>query len=196
MCSYNRVNGVYACENDYLLNQVLKQDWGFKGYVMSDWGAVHSTVPAANAGLDQQSGHAVRQVADYFGAPLKEAVAKRLGAAGAPGRHGAPRLRAMFASGVVDHPVAPAPKTIDFAAHAPVTAGCEEGMVLLKNDKQRAAAAEKAREADRRHRRPCGRRRAGRRRLLAGVSGRRQCGAGNRADQAGPARWCISRPRR
>jgi len=37
MCSYNRVNGAYACENDYLLNQVLKRDWGYKGYVMSDW---------------------------------------------------------------------------------------------------------------------------------------------------------------
>ncbi|MEG8046679.1 glycoside hydrolase family 3 N-terminal domain-containing protein [Sphingomonas aerolata] len=38
MCSYNRVNGHYACENDWLLNTVLKKDWGFKGYVMSDWG--------------------------------------------------------------------------------------------------------------------------------------------------------------
>ena len=38
MCSYNRVNGAYACENDWLLNKVLKSDWGFKGYVMSDWG--------------------------------------------------------------------------------------------------------------------------------------------------------------
>ena len=38
MCSYNRVNEVYACENDYLLNQVLKKDWGFPGWVMSDWG--------------------------------------------------------------------------------------------------------------------------------------------------------------
>ena len=37
MCAYNRVNEVYACENDYLLNQVLKKDWGFKGWVMSDW---------------------------------------------------------------------------------------------------------------------------------------------------------------
>jgi beta-glucosidase len=47
----------YACENSYLLNDVLKRDWGFKGFVMSDWGATHSTVAAANNGLDQQSGH-------------------------------------------------------------------------------------------------------------------------------------------
>ncbi len=52
MCSYNRVNGDYACENDFLLNQVLKKDWGFKGFVLSDWGGTHSTVKAALAGLD------------------------------------------------------------------------------------------------------------------------------------------------
>ncbi len=54
MCSYNRVNGVYACENSYLLNDVLKNDWGFQGWVMSDWGATHSTVNAALSGLDQE----------------------------------------------------------------------------------------------------------------------------------------------
>src|SRR6202789_1397299 len=53
MCSYNLVNNDYACENDYLLNQVLKKDFGFKGFVLSDWGATHSTVKAALAGLDQ-----------------------------------------------------------------------------------------------------------------------------------------------
>ena len=52
MCSYNRINGDYACENDYTLNQVLKHDWGFKGFVLSDWGGTHSTVKAALAGLD------------------------------------------------------------------------------------------------------------------------------------------------
>ena len=47
MCAYNRVDGIYACENDYLLNQVLKKDFKFKGWVLSDWGAIHSTVKAA-----------------------------------------------------------------------------------------------------------------------------------------------------
>jgi beta-glucosidase len=56
MCAYNQVNGVYSCENDWLLNQVLKGDWRFPGFVMSDWGAVHSTVRSALAGLDQESG--------------------------------------------------------------------------------------------------------------------------------------------
>ena len=54
MCSYNRINGVYACENPTLLNTVLKQQFGFPGFVMSDWGGTHSTVPAANAGLDME----------------------------------------------------------------------------------------------------------------------------------------------
>jgi len=52
MCSYNKVNGDWACENDYLLNQLLKKTWGFKGVVVSDWNATHSTAKAAMAGLD------------------------------------------------------------------------------------------------------------------------------------------------
>jgi beta-glucosidase len=52
MCAYNRVNGSYMCENDRLLNRILKQEWGFTGFVTSDFGATHSTVASANAGLD------------------------------------------------------------------------------------------------------------------------------------------------
>jgi len=51
MCAYNRVNGVYACENPGLLEQTLRRDWGFRGLVMSDWGATHSTAPAMRAGF-------------------------------------------------------------------------------------------------------------------------------------------------
>ncbi|MBV8442645.1 MAG: glycoside hydrolase family 3 protein [Hyphomicrobiales bacterium] len=56
MCAYNEVNGVYSCENDWLLDRVLKADWRYPGFVMSDWGAVHSTIRSAVAGLDQESG--------------------------------------------------------------------------------------------------------------------------------------------
>ena len=52
MCSYNRVNGVYASENPWLLTDVLRGEWGFKGYVMSDWGAVSDRVAGVAAGLD------------------------------------------------------------------------------------------------------------------------------------------------
>jgi len=52
MCSYNRVNGVYASENRWLLTDVLRNEWGFEGYVMSDWGAVADRVKGVHAGLD------------------------------------------------------------------------------------------------------------------------------------------------
>ncbi|MDQ1919209.1 beta-glucosidase family protein [Massilia pseudoviolaceinigra] len=133
MCSYNRLNGVYGCESDYLLNQVLKKDWDFKGWVMSDWGAVHSTIPAANAGLDQQSGMPFDR-ADYFGPPLKEAVLNGWVPQARMDDMARRVLHAMFEHGVVDHPVAPAPGTIDFKANAAVSLkDAQEGMVLLKN---------------------------------------------------------------
>lgn len=68
MCSYNRINGDYGCEHDFLLNKVLKGDWAYPGWVMSDWGGVHSTVKAAMGGLDQQSAHTFDKQ-DFFGAP-------------------------------------------------------------------------------------------------------------------------------
>ena len=52
MCSYNRINGVYASENPWLLTDVLRKEWGFEGYVMSDWGAVSNRVAGVAAGLD------------------------------------------------------------------------------------------------------------------------------------------------
>jgi beta-glucosidase len=69
MCSYNKINGDFACENQYILNDVLKKDFNFKGFVLSDWGGTHSTVKAAKAGLDMEMpGH------EYFGDALKKAV--------------------------------------------------------------------------------------------------------------------------
>ena len=83
MCSYNKIDGDYACENDYTLNQVLKKDFAFKGWVLSDWMGTHSTTKAALAGLDQEM-----PGDQYFGAALEESCAGRIGAAGAGGRHG------------------------------------------------------------------------------------------------------------
>lgn len=133
MCSYNRVGGTYGCEHDGLLNRVLKRDWGFKGYVMSDWGAVHSTIPAALAGLDQQSGYPFDK-SPYFGAALKEAVEN--------GHVPQARLDdmvrrilwALAAHGVLEHPVSVQDKRIDYRQHARIAqAGAEEGIVLLRN---------------------------------------------------------------
>jgi len=56
MSAYNKVNGYWCSENEFLLNKVLKEEWGFKGAVISDWGGVHHTVEAANKGLDIEMG--------------------------------------------------------------------------------------------------------------------------------------------
>jgi beta-glucosidase len=137
MCAYNRINGDYACEHEYLLNEVLKKDWKYTGYVMSDWGATHSTIPAALRGLDQQSGYPFDK-SDYFNAPLKEAVVNRHVPEARLNDMVKRITRTMFAHGVVEHPVAKPGSDdagIDFAAHGKITqADAEEAIVLLKND--------------------------------------------------------------
>ena len=130
MCAYNRINGTYACENPALLSGALKHDWGYPGWVMSDWGAVHSLASAA-AGLDQESGQeADRQV--FFDAPLTAAVAS--GQIPAARVHDMARrvLRSLFAQGMIDHPLAPG--RLDTRADSAVSGRvAEQAIVLLKN---------------------------------------------------------------
>ncbi len=131
MCAYNRVNGVYSCENNFLLNQVLKGDWHYPGYVMSDWGGVHSTVDAAMHGLDQDSAF-VFDRDHYFGDKLKQAIAD--------GKVPEARLddmvhrilRSMFAHGLFDHPLVKKPINAK-ADLAVAQRAAEQGIVLLKN---------------------------------------------------------------
>ena len=133
MCSYNRVNGAYACENKWLLTDVLRGAFGFPGYVMSDWGATHSTVPAALAGLDQESGWPFDD-APFFASPLKAAIASGQVPPARLDEMATRIVRSMFAHGVVDDPV-PASAPVDYAAHEAVSqADAEQGIVLLKND--------------------------------------------------------------
>jgi beta-glucosidase len=129
MCSYNMINGVYACENDYTLNDVLRKDWGFKGFVVSDWGGTHSTVKSVNAGMDvQQPGEG------FYGKSLKKAV-KRGDVTDAKLNLMVHRvLRTMFATGVVDNP--PRAQIVDVFHGFEVAQHVEEqGAVLLKNAK-------------------------------------------------------------
>lgn len=131
MCSYNRVNTVYACESDYLLDQVLKRDFAYPGYVMSDWGAVHSTERSALAGLDQESA-GIFDGKPYFGADLKAAI--RAGRVPQSRLDDMARriLRSFFAVGAVDHPLGG--ESIDLAADKKVSQdAAEEAIVLLKN---------------------------------------------------------------
>ncbi|RCI05115.1 hypothetical protein CU098_012427 [Rhizopus stolonifer] len=76
MCAYNKINGVYACENEHVLNNLLKKQLGFKGFIQSDWSATHSTEDSANHGLDMtMPGDITFHSGDsYFGANLTRAV--------------------------------------------------------------------------------------------------------------------------
>jgi beta-glucosidase len=128
MCSYNLWNGLYACENPHLLNDILKRDWKFSGFVMSDWGATHSTASVL-AGLDQEQpdnrwlgmlGQAI-QNGDVPQSRLDDMV-QRI-------------LRAMYEVGLFDHPATITP--IDTATDQSIAQTVEEqGAVLLKNSGQ------------------------------------------------------------
>jgi beta-glucosidase len=135
MCAYNLVGGVHACESPFLLTDVLRRDWGWQGYVMSDWGAAHSTAAAANAGLDQESGYGLQRNG-WLGA---EKLTAALGAGEIdPARidlMAGRVLEAMFAHGLIDDPVT-GPRPSDFvASRAVAQAGAEAGTVLLKNER-------------------------------------------------------------
>jgi beta-glucosidase len=131
MCAYNRVNGDFACENAWLLTDVLKREFGYRGFVMSDWGATHSTVKAALAGLDQESGWPFDEQ-PYFREPLAAAVASGQVPESRLNDMATRIVRSMFAHGVIDNPVRL--RAIDFAANANVTRrDAEQAIVLLKN---------------------------------------------------------------
>ena len=129
MCSYNKVMGDWACENDWLLNRVLKGAWHFPGFVVSDWDGTHSTAKAANAGLDvQMPGE------EYFGEALKQAVASARVPLSRLDDMVRRLLRSMFTAGVIDHP--PTPRTVvdPFRGREDAQHIAEESIVLLKND--------------------------------------------------------------
>lgn len=129
MCSYNKVNGDYACENQYLLNEVLKKAWKFQGFVLSDWGGTHSTVKASAAGLDHE-----QPLADFFGDDLKKAVEGGKVPMSEIDDHARRVLWAEFASGIVDHPTEKS--VVDVMGGLDVAQKiAEQSIVLLKNDK-------------------------------------------------------------
>jgi beta-glucosidase len=125
MCAYNRINAVYACNDAHLLRDVLKREWAFKGWVMSDWGAVNDPAAATN-GLDQESAVELDRPfkgATYAGAapaPLLADMDERI-------------LRSMLAVGLFAQPAERSP--IDYEIHAQIALReAERGIVLLKND--------------------------------------------------------------
>ena len=130
MCSYSAVNGPFACENGPLQNQILKSQWGFDGFITSDWGATHSTVASATNGLDMEM-----PGAGYYGSALTAAVANGQVSQATIDDHARRVLTPMFRRGLFDRTQSGSlSATVTSAAHAAVTRQvAAEGSVLLKN---------------------------------------------------------------
>jgi beta-glucosidase len=129
MCAYPRINGTYACENGYLLNEVLRKEWGFRGYVQSDFGAVHSTARSILAGADLEMNTGTWYSATRINAALAagairvadiDVLLKR-------------RFYSMFRLGQFDRPLMETP--IDEVGHGRLARSiAEQSAVLLKNE--------------------------------------------------------------
>ena len=127
MCSYNAINGEYACQNKYILTDVLKKDWAFKGFVISDWGGTHSTVQASAAGLDHE-----QPMDDFYGEKLKQAVEAGTVPMAQLDDHVHRILRSMFLVGLFDFPTQKSVVDVEggFATSRRIA---EQSIVLLKN---------------------------------------------------------------
>ncbi|HZS70412.1 MAG TPA: glycoside hydrolase family 3 C-terminal domain-containing protein, partial [Candidatus Acidoferrum sp.] len=128
MCSYNAVNGDFACENKYLLTDVLRNAWGFKGFVVSDWAGTHSTVRASHAGLDNE-----QPFDNFFGEKFKQAVQANEISMEELNEHVHRILRSEFAAGIVDYPVQKSVVDVE-AGFETARRIAEQSSVLLKNE--------------------------------------------------------------
>ncbi len=128
MCSYNRVNGDYACENSYLLTDVLKKAFHFQGFVLSDWGGTHSAVKASHAGLDQE-----QPGENFFGDALKKAVESGEVSQDELNDHVHRIIRTIFATGLFDNRVVRQVPDVEAGLVLAQTIA-EKSIVLLKNE--------------------------------------------------------------
>jgi beta-glucosidase len=130
MCAYSTINGQAACQNDYLMNTTLDQRWGFPGFVTSDYQATHSTVPSADAGMDQEM-----PAPQYYGAALQSAVQDGQVSMDTLNGMVSRILTEMFRFNEFNNPPTGTTSTaVTTAAHQAVsTAVAEAGTVLLKN---------------------------------------------------------------
>ncbi|HEV2134945.1 MAG TPA: glycoside hydrolase family 3 C-terminal domain-containing protein [Terracidiphilus sp.] len=127
MCSYNGVNGDYACENKYLLTDVLRREWHFRGFVLSDWGATHSLAKASAAGLDME-----QPDDNFYGAAMKKAVLDGKIPMAELDNHVRNILRAEFGSGIIDDPIRKSVVNVEEGLEI-ARREAEESIVLLKN---------------------------------------------------------------
>ncbi|WP_212743161.1 glycoside hydrolase family 3 C-terminal domain-containing protein [Microbacterium sp. 2FI] len=132
MCSYNQVNGIYACENPYVLNEVLKDSIGFDGYVMSDFGSVHSTAASLKGGMDQELNRPIWYTPARLDAALAAGEIAQSDIDAAAFRV----VRSYIRGGLFDNPLPavsnPQSSTPEHKAIARELA--EQGTVLLKNE--------------------------------------------------------------
>ena len=127
MCSYNSINGDYACQNKYTLTDVHKQDWQFKGFVVSDWGGTHSTIKASHAGLDHEE-----PMDDFYGEKLKQAVEAGNVSMAELDDHVHRILRSDFLAGLFDYPTQKSVVDVE-GGLAIARRQAEQSTVLLKN---------------------------------------------------------------
>jgi beta-glucosidase len=130
MASYNRINGIYASENPHTIREVLKKEWGFDGVLMSDWGAVHSTVEAANAGLDLEMPGPPR----LFGSRLFQAARNWQVDESVVNEAAGRMLHLIIQSGVLDGKQAGGGELRSAANRAAALEAASEAVVLLKNE--------------------------------------------------------------
>ena len=128
MCSYNRLHGDYACENKTLLTDILKKEWKFKGFVISDWQATHSSGKSSAAGLDHEEPGWI-----FYSDDLKKGVESGNIPKSELDDHVQRILRSMFATGVIDDP--PQKSVVDAIGGAEIAQKIEEqAIVLLRNE--------------------------------------------------------------
>jgi len=132
MNAYNRLNGPYCTEQSHLNNDILKREWKFKGILMSDWGATHSTVETANGGLDLEM-----PFGEHFGAELLKAVNDGRVAQSVIDDKVARILRILILSGTFDAHGRSDSASVDLNGHARLNREvAQSGIVLLKNDRE------------------------------------------------------------
>jgi beta-glucosidase len=133
MCAYPRINGEYACENGHLLDDVLKRDWAFKGFVLTDYGAAKQVAPSLNNGLDLD----IWPGLVYSPANVQAALAAGQASESTIDEHVRRILRTLFAFGFFDRAAyADDTASIDQGLHDRLAADIEqEGIVLLRNER-------------------------------------------------------------
>jgi beta-glucosidase len=131
MCAYNRINGTYASENPYTLTQILRSEWGFRGMVVSDWGAVHSSFDPVCAGLDLE----MPGPGKYMGQLLDEGVRNWQLSEGEIDQAALRVIRTVLRTGRADDPQNLGKGALDTPEHRALArdVACE-AMVLLVND--------------------------------------------------------------